>query len=174
MIRAFFTAFSTPGSALPYSSLLADTMRLWAAGTAHEGDVREGLSRMPRKTRARGSGGTRELFGSPCPDATDRGHACEHSLRQSNPTWQARRRIVLTTFGSLGDLHPYIAIALGLQAHEDTRPSSPPAAATGRRSRRWASASGPCGPTIRPRGRPRADAAHHGPAHRGANASSAN
>ncbi len=27
-----------------------------------------------------------------------------------------KRRIVLTTFGSLGDLHPYIAIALGLQA----------------------------------------------------------
>ncbi len=27
-----------------------------------------------------------------------------------------RRRIVLTTFGSLGDLHPYIAVALGLQA----------------------------------------------------------
>jgi UDP:flavonoid glycosyltransferase YjiC (YdhE family) len=27
-----------------------------------------------------------------------------------------RRRIVLTTFGSLGDVHPYIAIALGLQA----------------------------------------------------------
>jgi rhamnosyltransferase subunit B len=27
-----------------------------------------------------------------------------------------RRRIVLTTFGSLGDLHPYIASALGLQA----------------------------------------------------------
>ena len=26
------------------------------------------------------------------------------------------RRIVLTTFGSLGDLHPYIALALGLQA----------------------------------------------------------
>ncbi len=26
-----------------------------------------------------------------------------------------RRRIVLTTFGSLGDLHPYLAIALGLQ-----------------------------------------------------------
>src|SRR6478752_3082007 len=26
------------------------------------------------------------------------------------------KRIVLTTFGSLGDLHPYIAIALGLQA----------------------------------------------------------
>jgi rhamnosyltransferase subunit B len=26
-----------------------------------------------------------------------------------------RRRIVLTTFGSLGDLHPYIAVALGLQ-----------------------------------------------------------
>ena len=29
---------------------------------------------------------------------------------------QKRRRIVVTTFGSLGDLHPYIAIALGLQA----------------------------------------------------------
>src|SRR5580658_6463257 len=27
-----------------------------------------------------------------------------------------KNRIVLTTFGSLGDLHPYIAIALGLQA----------------------------------------------------------
>src|SRR5436305_14238987 len=26
------------------------------------------------------------------------------------------RKIVLTTFGSLGDLHPYIALALGLQA----------------------------------------------------------
>jgi rhamnosyltransferase subunit B len=26
------------------------------------------------------------------------------------------RRIVLTTVGSLGDLHPYVAIALGLQA----------------------------------------------------------
>src|SRR5216117_4011465 len=25
------------------------------------------------------------------------------------------KRIVLTTFGSLGDLHPYIAVALGLQ-----------------------------------------------------------
>lgn len=28
----------------------------------------------------------------------------------------AKRRIVLTTFGSLGDLHPYIAIALGLRS----------------------------------------------------------
>jgi rhamnosyltransferase subunit B len=28
----------------------------------------------------------------------------------------SRRRIVLTTFGSLGDLHPYIAVALGLKA----------------------------------------------------------
>src|SRR6516162_4241965 len=27
-----------------------------------------------------------------------------------------KRRIVLTTFGSLGDLHPYIAMALSLQA----------------------------------------------------------
>ena len=47
----------------------------------------------------------------------------------------SRRRIVLTTFGSLGDLHPYIAVALGLKA-EATSPSSPPAATTGRRSRR--------------------------------------
>jgi UDP:flavonoid glycosyltransferase YjiC (YdhE family) len=29
---------------------------------------------------------------------------------------QGKKRIVVTTFGSLGDLHPYIAIALGLQA----------------------------------------------------------
>ena len=29
---------------------------------------------------------------------------------------KARRRIVLTTFGSLGDLYPYITIAQGLQA----------------------------------------------------------
>ena len=27
-----------------------------------------------------------------------------------------RKRIVLTTFGSLGDLHPWIAIARGLQS----------------------------------------------------------
>jgi hypothetical protein len=26
-------------------------------------------------------------------------------------------RIVFTTYGSLGDLHPYLAIALGLKAH---------------------------------------------------------
>ena len=31
-------------------------------------------------------------------------------------TGQTARRIVLTTFGSLGDLYPYIAVALGLQA----------------------------------------------------------
>jgi rhamnosyltransferase subunit B len=29
---------------------------------------------------------------------------------------RSRRRIVLTTFGSLGDLHPYIAVARGLRA----------------------------------------------------------
>src|SRR5262249_12333170 len=34
----------------------------------------------------------------------------------SNASSHRCRRIVLTTFGSLGDLHPYIAIALGLQA----------------------------------------------------------
>jgi UDP:flavonoid glycosyltransferase YjiC (YdhE family) len=37
-----------------------------------------------------------------------------------NPIEQAtgarRQRIVLTTFGSLGDIHPYIAVSLGLQA----------------------------------------------------------
>ncbi len=27
------------------------------------------------------------------------------------------RRVVVTTFGSLGDLHPYLALALGLRAH---------------------------------------------------------
>ena len=32
-----------------------------------------------------------------------------------SPVNNRRRRIVLTTFGSLGDLHPYIAVALGLQ-----------------------------------------------------------
>jgi len=26
-----------------------------------------------------------------------------------------KKRVVLTTFSSLGDLHPYIAVALGLQ-----------------------------------------------------------
>jgi hypothetical protein len=31
-------------------------------------------------------------------------------------TGSSGRRIVLTTFGSLGDLHPYIAVALGLRA----------------------------------------------------------
>ena len=35
---------------------------------------------------------------------------CESKARRTG------RRIVLTTFGSLGDLHPYIAVALGLQA----------------------------------------------------------
>src|SRR6516164_8524835 len=34
----------------------------------------------------------------------------------AEPGASFRRRIVLTTFGSLGDLHPYIAVALGLQA----------------------------------------------------------
>jgi rhamnosyltransferase subunit B len=42
-------------------------------------------------------------------------------MRSAIPTIEPKRdrsprRIVLTTFGSLGDLHPYIAIALGLQA----------------------------------------------------------
>ncbi len=37
-------------------------------------------------------------------------------LKAEQSVSPSRRRIVLTTFGSLGDLHPYIAIALGLQA----------------------------------------------------------
>jgi len=36
--------------------------------------------------------------------------------RKAEPHFTMKKRIVLTTFGSLGDLHPYIAIALGLQA----------------------------------------------------------
>jgi UDP:flavonoid glycosyltransferase YjiC (YdhE family) len=36
--------------------------------------------------------------------------------RSTGDRSRARRRIVLATFGSLGDLHPYIAIALGLKA----------------------------------------------------------
>jgi rhamnosyltransferase subunit B len=41
------------------------------------------------------------------------------TLDQSADPLQALRgkRILLTTFGSLGDLHPYIALARGLQAH---------------------------------------------------------
>jgi hypothetical protein len=34
----------------------------------------------------------------------------------AEPGASFRRRIVLPTFGSLGDLHPYLAVALGLQA----------------------------------------------------------
>ncbi len=41
------------------------------------------------------------------------GSALRTSERQSS---HAGRRIVLTTFGSLGDLHPFIAVARGLQA----------------------------------------------------------
>src|SRR5262249_29957359 len=33
----------------------------------------------------------------------------------AEPGVSFRRRVVLTTFGSLGDLHPYVAVALGLQ-----------------------------------------------------------
>ena len=65
----------------------------------------------------------------------------------------SRRRIVLTTFGSLGDLHPYIAVALGLQARGHEAVIATSGAYIGRRSRRWASASGPCGlttPTRKP------------------------
>src|SRR5687768_2045927 len=42
------------------------------------------------------------------------------------PTTQ-RRRIVLTTFGSLGDLHPYVAIALELRSrgHDTVIATSP-------------------------------------------------
>jgi rhamnosyltransferase subunit B len=37
------------------------------------------------------------------------------NLTNPTPTNQTPRRIVLTTFGSLGDLHPYLALAVGLQ-----------------------------------------------------------
>src|SRR6516162_5176684 len=40
----------------------------------------------------------------------------ENAAIPAEPGAGFRRRIVLTTFGSLGDLHPYIAVALGLQA----------------------------------------------------------
>jgi rhamnosyltransferase subunit B len=39
-----------------------------------------------------------------------------NSSRPDSGSGKGRRRIVLTTFGSLGDLHPYFALALGLQA----------------------------------------------------------
>jgi hypothetical protein len=39
----------------------------------------------------------------------------ENVAIQAEPRSGFRRRIVLTTFGSLGDLHPYIAVALGLK-----------------------------------------------------------
>jgi rhamnosyltransferase subunit B len=38
------------------------------------------------------------------------------SVTGSLPPSGKKKRIVLTTFGSLGDLHPYVAIALGLKA----------------------------------------------------------
>ena len=55
------------------------------------------------------------------PSAFDSWLACQGSTvvptAQPNESRAAhRRRVVLTTFGSLGDLHPYVAIALGLQA----------------------------------------------------------
>jgi hypothetical protein len=54
------------------------------------------------------------------------------------------QKIVLTTFGSLGDLHPYIALALGLQArgHETI------IATTANGSRHLASVSTPCARTV--------------------------
>jgi UDP:flavonoid glycosyltransferase YjiC (YdhE family) len=38
------------------------------------------------------------------------------TTQPTKPAASRSKRIVLTTFGSLGDLHPYIAVALGLQA----------------------------------------------------------
>jgi len=58
-------------------------------------------------------------------------------------TNHTRLRILITTWSSLGDLHPYVALALGLQSrgHEAIL-------ATGecyrRKTRFWALASGPC------------------------------
>src|ERR1700726_4942395 len=44
------------------------------------------------------------------------GDAVVPATQATEPGTNRNRRIVLTTFGSLGDLHPYIALALGLQA----------------------------------------------------------
>lgn len=48
-------------------------------------------------------------------------------MTASVPFTGKKKRIVLTTFGSLGDLHPYIALALGLQSrgHEAVIATSP-------------------------------------------------
>src|SRR5262245_34096688 len=44
-------------------------------------------------------------------------HSVTPSVLSNHPRGSERqRRIVLTTLGSLGDLHPYVAIGLGLQA----------------------------------------------------------
>jgi UDP:flavonoid glycosyltransferase YjiC (YdhE family) len=40
----------------------------------------------------------------------------ESVANPAEPGASFRRRIVITTFGSLGDLHPYLAVALGLKA----------------------------------------------------------
>jgi rhamnosyltransferase subunit B len=42
--------------------------------------------------------------------------AHHHSVMTSPRTNQTRRRVPITTWGSLGDLHPYVALALGLQS----------------------------------------------------------
>src|SRR5215510_1377858 len=46
---------------------------------------------------------------------------------QSDRTGRPGARVLLTTFGSFGDLHPYIAVALALQArgHRVTLATSP-------------------------------------------------
>jgi UDP:flavonoid glycosyltransferase YjiC (YdhE family) len=64
-----------------------------------------------------------------------------------DPANYRRRRIVLTTFGSLGDLHPYIAVALGLRerGHEAIIATS---GSYRQKVRRWASGFGPCVLTI--------------------------
>ena len=57
--------------------------------------------------------------------------------RGKPPTTQKDKRIVLTTFGSLGDLHPFVAIALGLKRGATRR-----VPATGERYRRKVEAPG--------------------------------
>src|SRR3954471_24918609 len=65
----------------------------------------------------------------------------------SEPSVRPRRRIVLTTFGSLGDLYPYVAVARGLQAR------GPEAVvATSRRYREGAEAAGVGFHPVRPDG----------------------
>src|SRR5262249_1033223 len=70
----------------------------WSAHSSFTFSVRVGF--LDRKTQAKIS----------------RGSAATSSLNKTIRMSTNAKRIVLTTFGSLGDLHPYVAVALGLKA----------------------------------------------------------